>query len=488
MQFKFDTAKEDLGVILRNLAQDTANGAPLAQNGLSDFSTPYAEYNGEAIPEQIALQPAAPEDDLSDIPADKREMIASEIAAFRDRSTRRDLDRIKQEQELENAERQRSMGNRMNSLAAPISAPTGPADRTNGVPLGPRDPAPAAGRFRGSQIPKDYVDGVTFVTSAQEDEDDPASDDELERRRRQKLDDALDEVFKTHEETWLTKENAHFASLERQELEAANGQAQQEPRVLELAQYMQDLANKDNATESKCLYYSDHKQWLRHRRRLREEEQRRDARDRQEEQRELRNQRGHSVDTTRSSRREHESREPHNSRRDREQPRVQENRKIGFSMTLNNDEANGEDGKKRATTFLTEDINTLLERPPGLPMADTADPHEQRLRSTLSSDARELLDTLPHTTQTVFDWPIKWEALNDDAIDDEIQPYMDRKIMGILGVQEESLCYNIAEIIRRRGSPGEMQREWAVLGGEAEDLTRLVWLRIIWCSEMAARE
>ena len=61
-------------------------------------------------------------------PAEMRETVAKEIWASRDRSTRRDMERLWREEEIEAAERRRTMGQRPSRLASPpSSAPNGPA-------------------------------------------------------------------------------------------------------------------------------------------------------------------------------------------------------------------------------------------------------------------------------------------------------------------------------------------------------------------------
>src|SRR5262249_38599541 len=140
---------------------------------------------------EIITIPLSAEDELSDIPAEMRETVAAEIAAFRDRSNRRDLERLKREEEMEARER---AGPRINRLASPPpSAPSGPAGGANGIPLGPRgvQGAPSGPKgLQGGQIPKDYQNGVTFVngsgTSREEEEDANVSDGELDHRRKEK--------------------------------------------------------------------------------------------------------------------------------------------------------------------------------------------------------------------------------------------------------------------------------------------------------------
>ena len=185
------------------------NGEDIALDGDADATVDYTAQATEQA-ELLAL-PTAAEDELADIPADMRETVAAEIAAFRERSNLRDMERLRMEEEVEKAEREKSRGGRYNRLASPppVSAPKGPAGGTNGVPVGPRDKSGASksNGLRGVQIPKDYANGVAFVNgNAEDDADDSADDDELEQRRQRKREEELERIYLEQERRWLAKE------------------------------------------------------------------------------------------------------------------------------------------------------------------------------------------------------------------------------------------------------------------------------------------
>jgi RNA-binding protein 25 len=189
VQFRIDSAKEALSGVLASL--------------FNPPNMPQMDYGGDVMMQDMSAQDGDgvevafvnltnAEDELADIPADMREIVAAEIAAFRDRSNQRDRERLRREEELEEAERRRS-GRR----SPPPTAPTGPGG-ANGVPVGPKADRGVQGAPsgpRGSQFPKDYQGGVSFTNGgslangtyfSREDDDDSASDSEIERRRKQK--------------------------------------------------------------------------------------------------------------------------------------------------------------------------------------------------------------------------------------------------------------------------------------------------------------
>ena len=182
---RLDHARDALEAVLNDLRNPSV---PIQRDELSNIDREgdvnmadgtNFDANGEVVTIPIAI-----DDELSDIPAEMRETVAKEISAFRDRSNRRDLERLKREEEIELQERNRHLnGDRFSRLnSPPPSAPAGPAG-ANGIPSGPRG-APAGPKAFGLQIPRDYQKGVTFVNgtaisgaSAFEDDETDASDE-----------------------------------------------------------------------------------------------------------------------------------------------------------------------------------------------------------------------------------------------------------------------------------------------------------------------
>jgi hypothetical protein len=167
-QFRLDSCKDDMRQCITSLTNTTAFTANAAANGDADGAVEAAngeQRNGDNPEVPYIPLTAEGEDELADIPEEFRLGIRAEIAAFRDRSVRRDLDKLRQEEEMEQKERQRAMGSRLSRLASP---PRGSAGTTNGIPVGPRDRttgpsgAPSGPRGHRGQMPSDYANGVTY--------------------------------------------------------------------------------------------------------------------------------------------------------------------------------------------------------------------------------------------------------------------------------------------------------------------------------------
>jgi hypothetical protein len=229
-QMRLDHAKEALAAVLKDLLHPTT--AP-QKDDLSNLdrdgdTSMAAGENGETV----VTIPISADDELADIPAEMRETVAKEIAAFRDRSNRRDLERLKREEEIEQQERSRMMNGsgRPSRLGSPPpSAPSGPG-ATNGIPSGPRDrtsglnaPSGPKAQTFGTQIPRDYAKGVTFVNgtgisaaSVFDDTDTDASDSELEKRRQAKKEADEEKAYLDQERRWLNRERSRTAAVERE--------------------------------------------------------------------------------------------------------------------------------------------------------------------------------------------------------------------------------------------------------------------------------
>jgi len=505
LHFKLDTAREDLTACLKRLESlDTLpNPADVSRDTVMADSD--ADILNISVPAAAA---GAQEDELSDIPADMRETVAAEIKAFRQRSLQRDLERLRKEDELEAAERLRS-GPRAFRLASPppSSAPSGP----NGAPLGPRSSVVAGAPqgpkgYRGAQMPKDYADGVAFTNGADhhEEDDDSASDDELERRRDARKKEDLDKIYLDQERRWLNVERRHIASLARAEAEEASEKASQLLRREALAAKFREFDDEEELRRPVELFYRDRKTWRRARAEFRRKERDQDARDRFAEEKEL----GHEqrrLDDARGMADDFLSQTAQDLSRSRP------NQRAGFSLNLSgsannthpdrriaDNDAQDESGGRVSRGQRMQDMENLLDdsddivpevdrkplrqldlKPlaPGERMSD-----EQRLEAT-----RQLASSIPNETAALFAWPIKWEHLTSAVIDDQLRPYVQKKIFESLGVQEDMLVEIIEGVVRDQGRPERIVEELSgLLDEEAEGLARKVWRMVVFFSEAEA--
>ena len=433
--------------------------------------TPMQDVDGGDNVEVVNI-PLAVDDELADIPAEMRETVAQEIAAFRDRSTRRDLERLKKEEEMEALERQRNGAPRPSRLASPPpQTPNGPAAGTNNIPLGPRGvPNAPSGPKGGSQIPRDYQKGVTFVNGSgingaasgdvwinREEEDDSASDEELERRRTAKKEAELEKQYLDQERRWLNRERSRTAAVDREKEREGEDEAKAKLEKEKMAKRLAAWNDDAEAARKVEEYYSDRSQWIRNRAVFRAREAAIDDRDRIAEQRERQREqadkeqaRGMADSFLDRQAEELESRSARTAQQpfklslgaaaQKAQKAAPPRRTVAEVEGLLEDEEDASKSSKRTLIPIKFDPST----------ASAALSDEERDQAV-----RQLAAEIPNDKDGLWGWDVKWEFV-DDATIDKLRPFVEKKIMEYLGVQEQLLVEVVEEHVRTRGKPQDL--------------------------------
>ena len=490
-QMRLDLAREALEAVLKDLRVPTV---PATKDELSSIDREgdtnmvdgtSVDANGEVVTIPIAI-----DDELSDIPAEMRETVAKEIAAFRDRSNRRDLERLKREEEIEQQERNRMVnGERHNRLASPPpSAPAGPAG-ANGIPSGPRG-APAGPKGFGVQIPRDYQKGVTFVNgtatsgaSAFEDEDTDASDEELERRRKQKKDAELEKQYLDQERRWLNRERSRTAAVEREK----NRDKEEDARLDEEKETMRKRLHEWNddleATRKVEEYYADRSNWIRNRAIFRQHEIANDDSDRAAEQREqareVRQQRRAGVIADDFLSRQEADLLSREQELEEEESREQRREPARFKLSLGAAAAQkaAAQSASQATKRTVAEVEGLLEdeeeesssgaRRTLIPIQYDASTTAGMSEEERAQAARQLAADIPNDKEGLWAWDVKWEFVDESVVEERLKPFVEKKIVEYLGVQEQMLVDVVVNSVNTRRKPQD-------LVGELEGVSSLV--------------
>ena len=426
---------------------------------------------------EVVTIPITIEDELADIPPEMRANVAKEISAFRERSTRRDIERMKREEEIESMERARNSGSRINRLASPpASAPSGPAAGINGIPLGPRDRnvlnAPSGPKAFGVQIPKDYQKGVAFVNADalngvyldREVDNSDASDEEIERRRKDRVKAEQEKEFQDQERRWISRERSRTAALEREKKredeEEGKLQAAHDEMEARLNAWNDDIEETRKAVD----YYADRGAWLRNRAAFRSREANIDDADRAAEDRERvqsakqqEQARGMADDFLARQAKELET-------RPQEAPREPQRFKLSLGAAAQKAQAAT---SRRAVA----DVEGLLEdeeepvtttRRPLIPIKfDSAAEAAGLTDEERAQAARQLAAEIPVEKEGLWNWAIKWEFVDDAVITDQLKPFVEKKIVEYLGVQEQMLVDVVEEHVRKHGSPQDLVEQLA---------------------------
>ena len=478
-QLRLDAAKSALARVVADL---TNPSAPVQTNDMSnvDRDGDYSMQNGdEKTDAEIVTIPLSADDELSDIPAEMRETVAKEIQAFRDRSTRRDLERLRREEELEAMERRRNTAQtRPSRLASPpLSAPSGPAGGANGIPVGPRDRgvpnAPAGPKgYTESQMPRDYQKSVTFINGSgingagaaglidREDEDSDASDEGIERRKREKKEADLEKLYQDQKRRWLNRERSRTAAVEREKKRDKEEQAQKEAEKEAVAKRLREWNDDIEASRKVEEYYLDRSMWIRNRAAFRSREAAMDDMDRNAEEREKardaqqREQaRGMADDFLNRQAMELDNKAPREPQRfklslgaaaQKAQAAATGRRTVAEVEGLLEDEEEADSSTKR--TLIPIKFDNAADA-----MGLT---EEERAQA-----ARQLAADIPSDKEGLWKWPVKWEFVDETVLSEQLKPFVEKKIVEYLGVQEQMLVEVAEEHIRKRGEPQVLVEE-----------------------------
>jgi len=416
------------------------------------------------------------------------------------------MERLKREEEMEALERARN-GPRVSRLASPgPQIPVGPAAGTNNIPLGPRGVpnAPSGPKGQSQQNPRDYQTGVKFVNGSgingaaagsvyidREDEDSDASDEELERRRTAKREAENEKQYLDHERRWLNRERARTAAVQREREREDEDETHLTAAKEEMALRLKNWDDDAEAARKVELYYTDRSMWIRNRMIFRAREQLADEHDRQKEQKEREREmadkeqaRGLADSFLDRQAEELESR----SSRIAQQP---------FKLSLG---AAAQKAQKAAPPRRTvAEVEGLLE--------DEEDAGKTSKRtlipikfdpSTSSAGAltdeerdqavRQLAAEIPTEKEGLWKWEVKWEFVDEAVIVEKLRPFVEKKIVEYLGVQEQLLVEVVEEHVRTRGGPQELVEQLeGALDEEAEVLVKKLWRMVIFFSESEKR-
>jgi hypothetical protein len=478
---RLDSARSALKQFVRDLFYPR-----LTKTRDADGDTPMGEGTlGESV--EIVNIPLAQEDELADIPAEMREVVAQEIAAFRERSIRRDKERLKREEEMEEMERQN------NGLPRPsrLDSPPPGAGGSNQIPLGPRGVPNAPSGPRG-QGRIDFVNGgMTNGYSTREEDDTDASDEEVYRREinKQKADE--EKVYLEAERKWVNRERQRAAALER---ERDRDKAEADSFSRRREEQLEREANWDDereASRKNHLYYRDHAAWIRKRAADRAEEEAKDEMDRRAEEEEQRRHEA-EMEQARGMADSFLEQQAQEMERRPTAPAAPQRVTISFGAAA---KAQAQRGPQRRTVAEVEGLLDDEEQDQTVkrqlvpikfePITDAKAMSEEDIQKAVRALAQEI----PTEKDGLWAWDVKWDFLEESIIREKLRPFVEKKVVEYLGVQEQLLVDMVEEHLRKHQKPGELveQLGQAALDEDAEDLVKKLWRMVIFFTESEKR-
>ncbi|KAH6632155.1 HAUS augmin-like complex subunit 6 N-terminus-domain-containing protein [Chaetomium tenue] len=441
--------------------------------------------NGMGDVEVINI-PLAPEDELADIPAEMRATVAAEIAAFRDRSNQRDLERLRKEEEFEEMERQRNGAPRKSRLEQ-----SPPPNNSNMVPLGPRGVPNAPSGPRGQNRGVDFVNGGTTNGQFRDEDDTDADDDELYGRELAKQRAEDDKIYLEAERKWVNRERQRAAALDREqerEKSETEGFGRRRDEQLERDKNWDD---DREASRKGHLYYRDHGQWIRERTAFRAAEAARDEMDRRGEEDERRRAQAemeHAKDMADSFL----ERQAEEMERQPVAPAAPQRVTISFGAAAQK-AAQRTAGARRTVAEVEgllddeeHDQTTKRQLVPIKfePITDTKAMTEEDIQNAVRALAHEI----PVDRDGLWAWDVKWDYLEESAIREKLRPFVEKKVVEYLGVQEQFLVDVVEEHLRKHQKPAELVETLSeALDEDAEDMVKKLWRMVIFFTESEKR-
>ncbi|KAI5286529.1 hypothetical protein KEM52_001963 [Ascosphaera acerosa] len=385
-----------------------------------------------------------------------------------------------------------------------VAVPTGPKALTGATAAsssssnGPSHATSAAARAA-AFIHANGLDAV-FAES-----DSDVSDSELEQRRQAAKQDEQDKYFADQERRWLNRERSRTAALEREQArdreEARHAAEAKEAMRRKLAEW-DDAAEAARRAEE---YYADHGAWLRTRTAFRQREAALDEADRALEQREKEREaaqreraRGLAEDFLARQAEEIGDRiaatatttVPDKKEKEKEEQPQR------FKMSLGAAAQKQASAKRRTAAEVeglleTEEDGAAAARKPltairleGL----ASDVPSGLTEEERAQAARQLAAEIPTSKEGLWGWRVAWEFVDEGIVAHQLKPFVEKKIVEYLGVQEQMLVDVVEEHVRRHGAPQELVDALAeALDEEAEVLVKKLWRMIIFFSESEKR-
>jgi hypothetical protein len=100
------------------------------------------------------------------------------------------------------------------------------------------------------------------------------------------------------------------------------------------------------------------------------------------------------------------------------------------------------------------------------PASATASMSEEEISRAVRSLAQEI----PSEKEGLWAWEVKWEFMDETVIKERLRPFVEKKIVEYLGVQEEMLVEAVEEHLKSHGSAAALVEELEGVSDDSFDL------------------
>ncbi|KAI8640222.1 hypothetical protein BD408DRAFT_445340 [Parasitella parasitica] len=329
-----------------------------------------------------------------------------------------------------------------------------------------------------------FVKGPTEYHSqpppvAAQHQQDMATDEEIEKRRKEKHDRDVENAFHQREKRFESREMHKLREYKKdmkRELEL------EEREMKDKAYWLERLANWDDDVEmakGEEPYYHDRSRW----RRMRESQRRReDERDEEDRRREIQEIQDEKVRLEEEERRKKDSRFLNRGADDAKI--ALKPTKLNFNMPIKRntlgsaDEDEDEEAKKKRRVLVPLDYGDIDQ------LNTDYDDEEPISSEERARRVKELIDSIPSSQEELWKYTVKWDELNENLIDTKLHPFVSKKIVDLLGMEEDDLVKFVLQFIRERKGPDELVSELeGALDEDAPVFVMKLWRALIFETE-----
>jgi hypothetical protein len=118
------------------------------------------------------------------------------------------------------------------------------------------------------------------------------------------------------------------------------------------------------------------------------------------------------------------------------------------------------------------------------PITDTKTMSEEDIQHAVRALAHEI----PVDVAGLWAWDVKWDYLEESVIREKLRPFVEKKVVEYLGVQEQFLVDVVEEHLRKHQKPAELVETLSeALDEDAEDMVKKLWRMVIFFTESEKR-
>ncbi|KAI9267867.1 hypothetical protein BY458DRAFT_437048 [Sporodiniella umbellata] len=295
------------------------------------------------------------------------------------------------------------------------------------------------------------------------------TDEEMERRRREKHERDVENAYRHREKRFENRENAQLREFEKD----VKREKEEEDRLARDREYwLEKLANFDDdleTTKEEELYYVDRSRWRKIRENIRRRDHERDEEDKRREVQEM------EEEKIRMEEEERIRKESKILNREADDGKIAlKTKKLNFNISIKRntlggvDEDDEEENRKKRRVLVPLDYSDLEKR--------HYSDEEEMTNEERTAMVKKLIDSIPSSQNELWSYPVKWDELDEELIEQKLRPFVSKKIFELLGMEEEDLVNFVLQFIREKKGANELVTE---LEG-ALDEDALVFVMKLW--------